>query len=269
MRQRASRRSWTAQLEAPDFLKHLQQATPRSDRLWLIALVTGLATTLIPAITTPYPESLAGRAWVYAGLLVRVSCYLWAGDRLSEQGGRLLGRLFALGLVAGLFELVVDWWLVNGITSGRLVYLSGPDVVLLSSPIWMPIAWACVIVELGYPTLRLFSLFRPRLRTAGAAAVASVICGLSAAFTVGFYEYFAYRAGWWKYEPSRAMLGPYCSLYIPLGEGLMFLTLLPIAAYAISEESHPRAASIAAGAQFACAIAVGYAVAYVLLEGWG
>jgi hypothetical protein len=31
--------------------------------------------------------------------------------------------------------------------------------VLLASPIWMPIAWACVIVELGYPAVRLFGAF--------------------------------------------------------------------------------------------------------------
>ena len=223
-------------------------------------------TTLLPAFASPYPQSLAGRAWVYFGLLVRAACYVWASDRLRGRGGELISRLFGLGLVAGFFELIVDWWLVNGIRQGRLVYLSGPDVVLLSSPIWMPLAWACVIVELGYPALRLFSLWRPRWGQAKAGVLASLLCGVSAALTVGFYEYFAFRAGWWKYEPSRAMLGPYCSLYIPLGEALMFFTLLPIALRALGDETHPRSAAVVGGVRFACAIAVGYALAYWLLE---
>jgi hypothetical protein len=37
---------------------------------------------------------------------------------------------------------------------------------------------------------------RRALSEAGALAVASVIVGVSTGFTVGFYEYFAYRANW-------------------------------------------------------------------------
>ncbi len=98
---------------------------------------------------------------------------------------------------------------------------------------------------------------------------ASLVAGVAAALTVGLYEYFAYRAGWWKYAPARVMLGPYCAVYIPLGEFFMFLALLPVAARAIIEESRPIAAAITGGARFAIAIAAGYGLAYLLLEsGW-
>ena len=49
-----------------------------------------------------------------------------------------------------------------------------------------------------------------------------------AGVTVGFYEYFAYRANWWKYEPARVMLGDFCAVYIPVGEFFMFLPVLLI-----------------------------------------
>jgi len=62
------------------------------------------------------------------------------------------------------------------------------------------------------------------------------------------------------------MLGGFCALYIPLGEFLMFLAILPIAARAVGDDAHPRAASIAAGVRFAIAIAAGYGIAYALLE---
>src|SRR5207249_6268330 len=118
----------------------------------------------------------------------------------------------------GSFELLVDWALIRWVAHGKLIYLTGNDVVLLGSPIWMPLAWACVIVELGYPAVRLHGLLRARLGRRGAAGVSAIAIGIGAAFTVGFYEYFAYRAGWWKYERANAMIGDFCALYIPLGE---------------------------------------------------
>ena len=139
------------------------------------------------------------------------------------------------------------------------------DVVLLGSPVWMPLAWACVIVELGYPALRLYALLRRRL--AGAAVIVSIVIGLLAGVTVGFYEYFAYRASWWKYERARVMIGDFCALYIPAGEVLMFLTVIPIAAHALSQPERRQSVVLESGALFAIAIALGYTVAYVVLEG--
>ena len=173
-----------------------------------------------------------------------------------------------MGIVAGLFELPVDWWLVHGISNGRLDYLGANDVVLLASPIWMPVAWACVIVELGYPAIRLFGALRRRLGPGGAALAASIVIAFAAGITIGFYEYFAYRAGWWKYQPAHVMLGSFCALFIPLGEAFMFLAFLPIAARALGREDRPLAAAIEGGVAFALAIFVGYALAYALLE-WG
>jgi len=144
--------------------------------------------------------------------------------------------------------------------------LSGADVVLLASPVYMPVAWACVITELGYPAIRLFGLWRGRAGDRRAAVAASVLIGVSAAFTVGAYEYLAAAANWWRYERANAMLGGFCALFIPLGEFLMFLPILPIAARAVAEDDKRLGASIAAGALFAGCIAAGYLVAYLLLE---
>ena len=253
-------------LERPGFLARLAQLSPASDRAWLAALLAGLAFTLIPAYAFPYPQSPSGKFWAYSGLLIRGAIFLSAGERLSGRGGETLSRLFAMGLVAGAFELPIDWALIHWVRSGQLVYLTGNDVVLLGSPVWMPLAWACVIVELGYPAVRLYGLWRERLGTRVAAVSTTLIVAVAAGTTVGFYEYFAYRAGWWKYLPARAMLGESCALYIPLGEFLMFLAILPLAARVVGEESRPRAAAVAGGIGFAAAIAAGYGIAYALLE---
>lgn len=246
--------------------ERLGQLNRASDRVWLSGLLTGVICTLVAAYLFPYPASASGKCWAYAGLLIRGGLYLWAGDALRGRGGETLKRLFLMGLVAGLFELLVDWWLIHGVSSGQLIYLSGNDVTLLGSPVWMPLAWACVIVELGYPALRLLGLTAQRLGMARALVFASLLCGAAAAVTVGWYEYFAARAGWWQYAPARVMLGDACALYIPLGECFMFLALPLAALPALIADERPTAAAITGGARFAVAIAAGYALAYGLLE---
>ena len=249
---------------SPAFARRLDELSPAADRIWLLGLTIGLASTLIAAFSSLPP--MGGTMCAYAGLLIRSALYLRAGEVHRDRGGVVLSRLFHLGLVAGLFELVVDWWLVNGVSQGRLDYLGKPDVMLLASPIWMPVAWACVIVELGYPAIRLFGLLRSRINPPRAALIASVVIAVAAGTTIGFYEYFAALAGWWKYGEANAMIGSFCALYIPLGEAFMFLVFLPIAARSFARDDRPVASAIEGGALFACAIFGGYALAYLLLE---
>jgi hypothetical protein len=248
----------------PALARRLDELSPASDAIWFAGMATGLGLTVVAAFL-PLPAA-GGTACAYLGLLVRSALYLRAGETLSGRGGAVLAALLRLGIVAGLFELVVDWWLVAGVANGRLDYLDARDVVLLVSPIWMPLAWACVIVELGYPAIRLFGILRARTTARTAAVIASIATGVGAGITVGFYEYFAFRAGWWKYAPAHAMIGSFCALFIPVGEVLMFLAILPVSARALSREDRPVASAVEGGATFAVAIFAGYAVAYALLE---
>jgi hypothetical protein len=250
----------------PRFERALDELSAASDRVWLVALSTGLVLTLVAAY--PFAHTASGVFWAYAGLLIRGGLYLWAGDALRGRGGDTIETVFRLGLVAGLLEILVDWGLIHWVPTGRLVYLTGNDVVLLGSPIWMPLAWACVIVELGYPALRAYGLLRRRIPPARAAVIVSLAIGLLAGITVGFYEYFAYRANWWKYEPARVMIGDFCALYVPVGEVFMFLAVIPIAAHALAQPDRRQKAVLESGALFAVAIAAGYAIAYVALEGF-
>ncbi|HZQ61714.1 MAG TPA: hypothetical protein VFC24_10220 [Casimicrobiaceae bacterium] len=248
----------------PAFARRLDQLSPASDRVWIAGMAIGLGLTLVAAYV-PLPAH-GGTMCAYLGLLVRAAMYAVSGEALAQRGGSTLSALLRLGVVAGAFELIVDWWLVNGITNGRLDYLGARDVVLLASPIWMPLAWACVIVELGYPALRLFAILRQRMNDSSAAIIASIVVASGAGVTIGFYEYFAYRAGWWKYAPAHAMIGEFCALFIPVGEALMFLAILPIASRAFARDDQPVRSAVTGGVLFSVAIFVGYAMAYALLE---
>jgi hypothetical protein len=248
----------------PTLSRHLDELSPASDRIWLVGMATGLSLTIVAAFA-PLPAG-GGTMCAYLGLIIRSALYLCAGEALPIRGGVILTRLFRMGIVAGLFELIVDWWLVNGVTNGRLDYLGARDAVLLATPIWMPVAWACVIVELGYPALRLFAIARNRMNPRRAAILVSIVIAIAAGLTVGFYEYFAYRAGWWKYAPAHAMVGSFCALFIPAGEALMFLAILPIAARALARDDEPTVSAVTGGAAFGVAIFAGYAIAYLVLE---
>ncbi|MDR3553504.1 MAG: hypothetical protein P4L55_01990 [Syntrophobacteraceae bacterium] len=251
-------------LEDPEFLRRLGELSVKSDRVWLAALSVGLGFTLLAAYLFAF--SPTGKFLAYIGLGIRAILYFRAGVILEGCGGEILSDLFNLGLVAGIFEILVDWGLIHWISNGRLVYLTGNDVVLLASPLWMPVAWACAIAELGYPAMRLFRWLRASMTTKQAAIIASLLTGLAASVTVGFYEYLACRANLWRYEEARVMLGDSYALYIPLGEFVMFLAILPIGARVLSMNHRRQAAFIEGGATFTLAIALGYALAYFLLE---
>ncbi len=251
-------------LEHPEFLRRIGELSVRSDRVWLAALCAGLGSTLIAAYLLDF--SPTGKFLAFAGLSIRAILYFRAGAVLEGCGGEVLSDLFKLGLVAGLLEIVVDWGLIHWISNGRLVYLNGRDGVLLASPLWMPVAWACAVAELGYPAMRLFGWLKASMTTIRAAAIASLLAGLAASVTVGFYEHLAYRANLWRYEKAKVMLGDSCALYIPIGEFLMFLAILPIGARLLSLSHRRHAALLEGGAAFALAIGSGYALAYFLLE---
>jgi len=251
-------------LESPVFLRRVSELSKESDLTWFLALNVGICFTLVAAYVFPFSDS--GKFWAYASLFIRAGLYLWSGEALKGRGGETLSGLFKLGIIAGIFELLVDWGLIHWVSHGRLVYLTGNDVVLLGSPIWMPLAWACVIVELTYPAMRIFGILKTRMSIPRARLISSLLTACAAAVTVGFYEYFAYRANWWKYERANAMIGDFCALYIPLGEFFMFLAVLPIAAAALSKDDRRFASFVGGGAQVAIAIATGYTLAYLLLE---
>lgn len=253
-------------LARPTFAQRLDELGPASDRAWLAATTTALMTTLIAVYACE--GSVSGKFWCYGAILVRASVFAWSREGLRGRGGETLFGLFALGLVAGAYEILADFGLVHWVARGRLVYTTGNDVVVLASPIWMPFGWACVITELGYPCVRLFGILRRRLALRPAALATCATMGINAGMMGAFWEIYAWRAGWWYYEPARVMLADHCAAYIALAEVFMGAALLPIAARALDDEARPLAAAVVGGARFGGVIMAAYAAAYVLLEGW-
>lgn len=256
-----------ALLRHPTFLQHLSHLGRASDLVCLLSGGAGLVCQTIAYFLAPYEQVTSGKFWAYAALLFATGLFLWSREALRGHGGIVIWRLFCMGLVAGFLELLIDWALIHWIPNGRLTYLSGNDVVLLGSPIWMPLSWACVVTVVGYLGLRLFQMFRPRLGDRGALLVVSLITGLYASVAVGLNEGLAYRAGWWEYGPAHVMITPTLPLCIPLGEFFMFLALPTTTIVALTRDEHqPVEGAVLGGLLFGTAIGAGYGLAYLILE---
>ncbi|MGC8491686.1 MAG: hypothetical protein ACP5SH_08105, partial [Syntrophobacteraceae bacterium] len=101
-------------LENPEFLRRINELSVKSDRVWFAALSVGLGFTLIAAYLFAF--SPMGKLLAYAGLCMRTILYFKAGVVLEGCGGEVLSDLFNLGLVAGIFEILVDWGLIHWIS---------------------------------------------------------------------------------------------------------------------------------------------------------
>ena len=162
-----------------------------------------------------------------------------------------MGRLMLFGLVVGFVELAADAWLVAG--TRTLDYSVGGGPMIWRSPLWMPLAWEVVVVQLGYIGVRLIERW-------GAAGLLAT--GLLGAVNIPFYEEMARRTNWWTYSACR-ILGhtPY---YIVIGE---FLIAMFLGALAGNLRKNRLTLTLGAGVVAGASVLVCYGLAYELTDG--
>jgi len=142
------------------------------------------------------------------GVLIILITYV---IRTDDQ---LIGKFIFFGLTAGFVELLADAWLVA--RTKTLFYEHG-EPLLLDSPIYMPVAWAVILVQIGY--LGYYIYLRKGL------LFATIVTGLIGGAIIPIYEYSAKGAGWWAYEDLHRMFLGATPYYIILGEFLLALAL--------------------------------------------
>lgn len=146
--------------------------------------------------------------WQSAALLsalVLAALLAW----VLATGDTLLGKFLIFALTAGVAELAADAWLVAG--TKTLFYEAG-EPLLVDSPVYMPAAWAVVLLQVGY--------LGHRAALCWGLAPATLLCGVLGGLLIPVYEHCAKGACWWYYTDPHHMLGntPY---YIILGEFLL------------------------------------------------
>lgn len=164
--------------------------------------------------------SLAGfllNAWIMGGWKVATGINL-AVDLLLigytvHTGDRLLRRLLALAAVASVIELLVaDPWFIN---RGILFYVPGGPF-LFESPLYMPLGWIFVLVQLG--------TIAEWLNRRWGLASATLLSGILGGINIPIYEQLAKSGRLWYYEGCPAVLS---TPYFVIGSELLVGLSLP------------------------------------------
>lgn len=120
-------------------------------------------------------------------------------------------RLLVIGTIGGFVELLGDYFLVH--VADTLVYPSGYPF-LLSSPAYMPFAWAILITFMGYVGLRLYEVTGAIGAYLGPAVFAFV--------SESGYESLASQGGGWVYTVAPVGWIGHAPLFIVIAEAIMF-----------------------------------------------
>lgn len=173
-------------------------------------ILTTLAIVAVAIVT----NSFFNTGWITALLLSFsvMSLNLWF---VLTRADEFLGKLVIFGLTAGAVELLADAWLVDH--TKTLFYEHG-EPLLVRSPVYMPVAWAVVLIQIGYIGYRLAGRFGLSAATLATGAIGGVI--------IPVYEHCAKGAGWWFYDdPGHMFWKTDTPYYIILGEFLLALAL--------------------------------------------
>lgn len=172
---------------------------------------------------------------------------LFVGFIFRHKDRVLLGWLI-FGLVAGVGELVADWWLVN---TGTLVYPQDEPIIWVS-PAYMPFAWTMVLLQIG----GLASWFVERFSV----PVAGVLTAVAAGVNIPIYEHLAKGADWWYYKETPMLFdAPY---YVIFAE---FLLAVPLAWFAKRVTEGPLSRAAVLGAVEAVVMFVASVIAFKVL----
>lgn len=166
-----------------------------------------IATTLTVAALSSYFHA----GWMSAAVLAFGMYAIIAAFAVRYSDGFLF-KLLVFGLMAGIVELAADCWLVD---STKTLLYAGGEPMIFCSPIYMPFAWAVVLVQVGYLGW-LISGHKPMWQS----MLATLALGL---LFIPLFEHFANGAGWWVYQ-NTPMIGD-TPWYIIMAEGLICMVL--------------------------------------------
>jgi hypothetical protein len=145
--------------------------------------------------------------------IITYSLYIFYWLYAWQTKNPLVLRLMIIGTLAGILELFTDHYLVDTIDS--LVY-PNHELMLWSSPAYMPFAWSNVLLQLSFLGVLLtsrFGLYR-----------ATILLCIVGGMYIPMYEHLAKGAEWWWYNQNTPMLFN-APLYVIICEALISLSL--------------------------------------------
>lgn len=231
----------------------------QTDLWWVATMFLGLMVSVVAAIAFP----AQGPFWVWVVAATRLSMLLCLAQ---QPWGGVFVKLLGFGLAVGAFSIFPDHLLTQAGHNARRVY-AGAAGPLLSSPVYLPILWACVVAEFGYAITRIWGLVRQKVKGELALGVAMAAGSFLAAVTTASTEFLAVRAGWWRYDGAAgALLGDSVSFHVVLGHFFAWFFFLPVFGRYLRSPGTRLFAAVRYGGVFAGIVFLSYLVADFLVR---
>jgi hypothetical protein len=177
----------------------------------------------------------------------------------------VFAKLIPFGLAAGVFAIFGDHMLVNWSERGQRVYPEHTGV-LLSSPLYIPLFWACLFVEFGYTIVRIYGMLSKAMSGDLPFYGAMLSGGLIAALWTACTDFWAVKAKWWSYQEGQVILGGACALYVVIATFFIFCAFLPAFLGYLNCAGTRLYASVRYGLIYGLVIFVAYVLAHLLVE---
>ena len=229
----------------------------QTDLWWVATMFIGLMVAVLAAVAFPP----FGSFWAWALVAVRFSMALCLAQ---QPWGAVFGRLLAFGLAAGCFAIFPDHLAATWGGGAARAYPER-EVALLSSPLYVPLLWACSLTELGYASIRLHGLLQKHVHGELALGLSMTAASFIAAVLTASGEFLAVRAQWWSYQ-GGVLLGDACPFYLVLGHFFAFFFFLPVFQRYLTSSGTRLYAAIRYGAVFAGILFLSYTLSHSLVE---
>ena len=230
----------------------------QTDLWWLATVLCGLASAMMGAFA--FPES--GVFWAYLSVLLRIS---FAACLSQQPWGTVFARLLPLGLAVGVFAVFPDYLLAQGFKTAQRIY-PHPEAKVLASPFFVPLMWACAVVELGYVVLRIGSLALKRWPGQTGQGLTMLAGGFVAAMSAACTDVLAVKARWWSYGEGRAVIESALAPHVAVAHFLAFMGFLPLFSRYVACPGSRTYATVRYGVIFAGILFGSLLLSYALIE---
>jgi hypothetical protein len=197
--------------------KQADELELQTDLWWLAMMLFGFMASFLAAFTS------GGVFWAYLSGFVRLAIAI---GLTQQPWGGVFTKLLGFAVAAGAFSIFPDFLLVHWDKGGQRLYPE--QALVLSSPLYVPVLWACAVVEFGYAIVRLYGLAAKKLPGEAALGAAMLAGGFIAGIWTACTDFWAVKARWWTYAEGRVILGGGFAFYVVMAVFVLFVFFLPL-----------------------------------------
>ena len=180
---------------------------PNNRNRWILIVVLGAV-----ALAVDLPAAILGLGWKFGALSAFVALAVTV-VYLALTRDRVIGALLLFGLLVGFGELPAD---ALDVSWSKTLFYPQDEPLLWTSPLYMPFAWAIVMVQMGFIAWWMTNRW--------GLLIATVVLGVLGASYVPMFELMASHADYWHYDNCYLVLGT-TPVYVIVTESAICVSL--------------------------------------------